>query len=129
MSLITPLARVKGLGSAKQGTHHWWHQRLTALALVPLSLWLVYSLLTLTGADYETIVLWLGRPLSAVLFLLFVIALFHHAQLGLQVVIEDYISSEWQKFACVILVKFLAVVGALSSVLSILIVFLGYSPS
>lgn len=127
MSLRTPLARVKGLGSAKQGSHHWWQQRLSALVLIPLCLWFVYSLLNITSSDYNSVVQWLRLPYVAVLLILFIISLFYHAQLGMQVVIEDYIDSEWQKIASIILVKFLAVIGTLTSVLSILNVFLGFN--
>lgn len=127
MSLRTPLAEVKGLGSAKEGVHHWWYQRLTAVALVPLSLWFIWSLISMLNADYESIIAWLRLPYAAVLMILFIVSLFYHAQLGLQVVIEDYIESEWQKITSIILVKFLCIVVGLASILSILYVFLGYS--
>jgi succinate dehydrogenase / fumarate reductase membrane anchor subunit len=129
MSLRTPLAKVKGLGSAKQGTHHWWHQRLTALALLPLSLWFIYSLVRMSSADYNTVASWLSLPYVTILLIMFVVSLFYHAQLGVQVVIEDYINSEWQKFASIILIKLLSVLGGLASVLSILNVFFGFNAS
>ena len=129
MNLRTPLAMARGLGSAKEGSHHWWHQRLTAIALVPLSLWFIYSLISMVGADYMTVVYWLRLPLVSVLLVLFILSLFYHTVLGLQVVIEDYIDSEWQKIACIILVKFLGVIGVLASVLSILNVFFGFNAS
>lgn len=125
MSLQTPLARVRGLGSAKEGVHHWWYQRLTAIALIPLSLWFIYSIVSITGADYSAAVSWLNDTLNAVLMLLFLIALYYHAMLGLQVVIEDYIESEWQKIACIILVKFLLLITGLSAVLAVLKIYLG----
>ena len=124
MSLRTPLAKVRGLGSAKQGTEHWWQQRLTAIALVPLSLWFISELLCMTGMDHASVSQWLHIPVNAVLLIMLLIALFHHAQLGMQVVIEDYIESEWQKLGCIILVKFLAVLAGLTSVLSVAKVFL-----
>ncbi len=127
MSLQTPLAKVKGLGSAKNGTHHWWHQRVSAIALLPLSLWFIYSVVSMVGADYMTVVYWIRLPYVTVLLILFLVALFYHAVLGLQIVIEDYIHSEWQKIACLILVKFLAAVGSLASVLSVLNVFFGFN--
>ena len=127
MNLRTPLARARGLGSAKEGSHHWWHQRLTAIALVPLSLWFVFSLISMVGADYMTVVYWLRLPFVSVLLILFIVFLFYHTVLGLQVVIEDYIDSEWQKISSIILVKFLGVIGVLSSVLSILNVFFGFN--
>ena len=97
----------------------------TAVALVPLSLWFIYSLVVVTGADYATVVAWLSNPLQAVLMLIFVISLYYHAALGLQVVIEDYIKPEWQKIACLILVKFLALLAGLSSAIAVLKVYLG----
>ena len=124
MSLQTPLAKVRGLGSAKQGTHHWWQQRLTAIALVPLSLWFISELICLIGLDHASVSRWLHTPVNAVLLIMLLIALFHHAQLGMQVVIEDYVESEWQKLGCIILVKFLALLAGLTAVLSVAKVFL-----
>lgn len=126
MSMQTPLAKARGLGSAKDGLHHWWAQRLTAIALIPLSLWFIYSLVcTTSGADYSAAISWLSQPMNAVLILLFLFSLYYHAALGLQVVIEDYIDSEWQKIACLILVKFIIWLAGLSSVLSVLKIYLG----
>lgn len=125
MSLRSPLARARGLGSAKEGIHHWWSQRLTALALIPLGLWFIYSLVVMTGANYTTVIAWLANPLNAVLMLLFIISLFYHAALGLQVVIEDYIKSEWQKIACLILVKFIALLAGFSAAIAVLKLYLG----
>ena len=105
MSFRTPLGRVRGLGSAKGGTHHWWMQRLTAVALVPLTVWFILSLITLSGADHATVAAWLASPLPAVLMILLIIATFHHLQLGLQVIIEDYVHGEGMKLACIIGVK------------------------
>lgn len=105
MSLQTPLGRVRGLGSAKEGTHHWWMQRITAVALVPLSIWFVVSLIKLTGADHAAVAAWLASPVTAVLMLLFIVATFHHLQLGLQVVIEDYVHGEAMKIASLLCVK------------------------
>ena len=90
--LRTPLSRVKGLGSAREGTSHFWHQRLTALLLIPLVLWAGFNIAALP-LDHATFVEWVRQPLVTVALVLLVIALFYHAQLGLQVVIEDYISS------------------------------------
>ncbi len=125
MNLQSPLARVRGLGSAKTGLHHWWLQRLTALALIPLSLWFTYSLLVVISADYATVVAWLARPLNAILMLLFIIALYYHAVLGVQVVIEDYINSKRQRIACLILVKFLALLSGLSAAMAVLKIYSG----
>ncbi len=129
MDMRTPLARVKGLGSAKEGTHHFWHQRLTAVALVPLSLWFMYSMVNMDGADHASVVSWMGHTHVAVLLISFVLSLFYHAQLGMQVVIEDYMHVEWQKVTGLILIKFIAVIAALTSVLSILNIYLGLNLS
>jgi succinate dehydrogenase / fumarate reductase membrane anchor subunit len=105
MSLRSPLGRVRGLGSAKTGTDHFWVQRVTAVALVPLTLWFVYALLSLAGADYATVTAWLRSPVNAVLMLALIVATFHHMQLGLQVVIEDYIHGEGIKIASLMIMK------------------------
>ncbi len=125
MSLQTPLAKVRGLGSAKQGTHHWWYQRLTAIALTPLSLWFIYELTTLSSFEYANVRAWIATPSTAIMFVLFIPALFHHAQLGMQVVIEDYIEPEWQKIAALVLMKFLATLCAVISVLAIIKIYMG----
>lgn len=125
MSMRSPLARVRGLGSAKEGAGHWWAQRLTAVALVPLIIWFVASVCAMTGADYGAVRDWIANPLVAVLLVLLAIAVFHHAQLGLQVVIEDYVHSEGLKIASIVLVKFAALALGVASVLSILKISLG----
>jgi succinate dehydrogenase / fumarate reductase membrane anchor subunit len=121
----TPTNEVRGLGSAKDGTHHWWLQRVTAVALVPLSVWLVASLVSLAGADYQSAVTWMRSPVVTVLLICLIGALFHHAQLGLQVVLEDYVHAEWLKITSIILMKFTALVLGLASVVAVLKVSLG----
>lgn len=125
MSLRTPLAQVRGLGSAKEGAHHWWTQRLTAIALVPLFLWFVASLAAVGTADYATAVEWLRSPINATLLILLIVAMFHHAQLGMQVVFEDYIHTEWLKIASIVLMRFIAVVLAIVSAVAVLRVAIG----
>jgi len=125
VKLRAPLATARGLGSAKEGTHHFWNQRLTAIVLVPMTLWIMVSLVRMTNVDYATVTQWIAAPLNAVLLLIFLLALFYHALLGVQVVIEDYIHSEWQKIACLILVKFTILLTGLTSVLAVIKVFLG----
>ena len=125
MSLRTPLGRVRGLGSAKEGTAHWWAQRLTAIALVPLVLWFAASLIVLAGADHATVAAWLRDPVAAVLMLLLILAGFHHAQLGMQVVIEDYVHSEGLKLALVTAVRFAAVALGIGAAFSVLKIALG----
>jgi len=109
MSLRTPLGRVRGLGSAKNGTAHWWMQRLTAIALVPLGIWLMASVVALVGADRTAVVAWLGRPVPAILMILLLTAGYYHLKLGLQVVIEDYIHSESLKLILQVLINFACV--------------------
>lgn len=109
MSLQTPLSRVLGLGSAKEGVEHWWWQRLTAVALVPLSVWFVIAAVSLVGSDYDAARAWASRSLNVTLLIAFVGVLLHHAQLGLQVIIEDYIHNEPWKLTLLLAVKFLAV--------------------
>ncbi len=121
----TPINQVRGLGSAKDGTHHWWLQRLTAIALVPLSLWMVASLVSLVDADYQTVVIWVRSPVVTVLLICLFATLFHHAQLGLQVVLEDYVHTEWLKITSIVLMKFAALLLGLASVLAVLKVSLG----
>jgi succinate dehydrogenase / fumarate reductase membrane anchor subunit len=125
MSVRSPLGRARGLGAAKEGVQHWWMQRLTAVALVPLSLWFVGAVIDLTGSDYREAVNWLHRPRNPVLMCLFVAVVFHHAQLGLQVVIEDYVHGEGRKLASIIAVKFLAVLLAAGAIFGILKVAFG----
>lgn len=100
----TPLARAIGLGSAKGGVGAWWAERVSAVALVPLTLWLAASIVAHIGSDYATFIVWLKTPFTAILMILFLIALFYHTALGLQVVIEDYVHSG-AKFAVVIAVR------------------------
>ena len=116
----TPLARVRGLGSAKDGVGHWWAQRMTAVALVPLSLWLVAGIVSLAGADRTDVAAWAGSPVTAALLIMVIAATFHHAQLGLQVVIEDYVQNEAVKIAAIIAIKLLAVLAALIGTVAVL---------
>jgi succinate dehydrogenase / fumarate reductase, membrane anchor subunit len=100
----SPLARAIGLGSAKEGVGPWWAERVSAVALVPLTLWFAASIIAQTGSDYATFIVWQRTPLAATLMILLLIALFCHAALGLQVVVEDYVHSG-VKFAVVIGVR------------------------
>lgn len=125
MSLQSPLARARGLGSAKQGTQHFWYQRVTAVLLIPLSVWFMLALIGMTRMDHATVSQWLHSPINAALLIVLLIALFHHAQLGMQVVIEDYIESEWQKVTAIILIKFLAALCAIISVLATIKIYMG----
>lgn len=123
--LQTPLKRARGLGSAKDGTHHFIVQRVTALALVPLTLWVIYLALALVHADYAHARAIIHHPFAAVWLTAFVIATFWHAQLGLQVVIEDYVHARWLEVTAQLAVKFFCAAGALVSVLAIVRIALG----
>ena len=125
MDLRTPIARARGLGSAKDGTRHWWMQRITAIALIPLSVWLVGSLVAIGAADHAQTVHWIRSPAVSIALLLTIAALFHHAQLGMQVIIEDYVQVEWKKIAALLAVKLIAIAVAASAAFSVLKIALG----
>ena len=123
--LRSPLARAIGLGSAKEGVEHWLVQRVTAVALVPLALWFVIAVIGLVGADYDTVLAWVGQPLPAILLVLLLIATFYHAALGLQVVIEDYIHGELARFGLVILTRLACIALAVAGIVAVLTLALG----
>ena len=117
----SPLGRAIGLGSAKEGVEHWWLQRITAVALVPLSLWFVIAIIRLVSADSDGVRDWVANPLPAIMLVLLLIATFYHAALGLQVVIEDYIHAELTKLGLVVIVRlgcFALAVAGMFAVLS-----------
>lgn len=120
MSLQSSLGKVRGLGSAKTGTDHWWYQRMTAIALIPLIIWFVISIVSLIGADRQDIQDWLSSPISATLLIVLIIAVFKHAALGVQVVVEDYIKCKALKLTIVIATNLGAIVIAVLSVISVL---------
>jgi succinate dehydrogenase / fumarate reductase membrane anchor subunit len=127
MSIQTPLARVRHLGSAKEGADHWWWQRLTAILLVPLSLWFVASIwwLVVGGATYEAFQDWLSGPVAAILMLIFVGALFYHLKLGLQTVIEDYVHKKAVKWTFLVMINLGCIIGAVAAVYSTVAVAFG----
>ena len=127
MSIQTPLARVRHLGSAKEGVEHWWWQRLTALMLVPLSLWFVASIwwLVIEGATYEAFQDWLSGPVAAILMLLFIGMLFYHLKLGLQVVVEDYVHKKLYKWTFLIILNLGCLAGAVAALYSTVAVAFG----
>lgn len=118
--LRSPLGRAIGLGSAKEGVEHWWAQRVSAVALVILGLWFAASLIALAGADRAAFVHWLRHPVSAILMLLTVIAVFYHGALGLQVVIEDYVHAEWVKLASVVAMRLASLALAVAAIFAVL---------
>jgi succinate dehydrogenase / fumarate reductase membrane anchor subunit len=119
-SLRSPLSRVRGLGSAKEGVTHWWHQRLTAIALVPLTIWFVFCVFSLVGADYETTRNLLASPWRATLLCAFIACTFYHGALGLSVVIEDYVKLHGLRLGLLIGVKFLGFFLGLIAIISVL---------
>jgi succinate dehydrogenase / fumarate reductase, membrane anchor subunit len=118
--LRTPLSRARGLGSARQGVHHWWAQRITAVALIPLVMWFAISLIMLSGADYAVVRAWIGSPVVMVLLTLTIVIGLHHGQLGMQEVVEDYVHSEGLKLALIVLLRFTAVFFGLAAIVAIL---------
>ena len=119
MGMRAPLKNVRGLGSAKEGTTHWWHQKVTAVAMIPL------FVICLVGADYATVYNTLSRPFASLVLLLMIAATFYHLKLGLQVVIEDYIHTESTKFILLLLNSFVCAVVGLAAALAVLKLALG----
>ena len=118
-SMRTPLAKVRGLGSAKSGVHHWWHQRLTAIAMVPLVLSAIYLVFRIAGSNYNQAISLLQNPFFAAILLLLIITGFWHCMLGIQVVIEDYVGSEWGRITSIMIVKAILILLATLSALSL----------
>jgi len=125
MGTGTGIGRVRGLGSARSGAHHWWHQRVTAAANLLLMTWFVVSLLRLPSFDYQVVAQWLASPFVAVPMALLVISVFYHFRLGLQVFIEDYVHDEALKVAALILLNFYMIGGGALALFSILKVAVG----
>jgi len=116
----SPLGRARGLGSARAGARHWWMERVTSLALVPLTLWFLCAMVRMIGASREDVAYWMAGPLPIVLMIALVIATFHHLQLGLQVVIEDYVDNDALRIGSILLVKGLCVLLALACIVAVL---------
>jgi succinate dehydrogenase / fumarate reductase membrane anchor subunit len=116
----SPLARARGLGSVSEGAHHWLMERVTAVALIPLTFWLVWSMVNLRGASYVDFLIWIEKPHNAVLMILTILIGFYHGAAGLQVVIEDYITSHYMKLVQIMAVKFGFLTLAVACVVSIL---------
>ena len=125
MELRSSLGRVRGLGSAKEGVRHWWAQRVTAIALVPLSIWFVAAVISLMGADYTEYQAWIGQFGNALLMILTTLVMFYHGYLGMQVVIEDYVHGEGARVITLLFFKFVLAALAVSCVLAVVLVALG----
>jgi succinate dehydrogenase / fumarate reductase membrane anchor subunit len=118
-NLRSPLGKVLGLGTAKQGAKHWWAQRVTAVGLALLGVWFVVSLLCLGSFDHNAVIAWIGNPVNATLLSVFIATLAYHSQLGVQVVIEDYIHGA-TKTVCIVLSNFFHVIVGALGVVSVL---------
>lgn len=125
MGRATPLGRVRGLGSARSGTSHWWLQRVTAAGNLFLVPWFIISLARLPGLDYAAVVLWLRQPVAAVPMLLLITSVFWHFRLGMQVLIEDYLHEEGSKLLALLALNFYALAGAAVGVFCVLKIALG----
>lgn len=117
-SLKTPLAKVRGLGAAGDGVGHWWWQRLTAIALVPLSLWFVSSMLKMLPAGRAELALWFSSPVVVLAVIAFFAAMLYHAYLGVRVIIEDYVHCHAKQLAFIIILRFAAIIGWMCVVLA-----------
>jgi succinate dehydrogenase / fumarate reductase, membrane anchor subunit len=124
MSLRSPLGRVLGTGSAKEGVHHWWLQRLTSIALVPLTIWFVVSLLSLPSFEHVTVISWMAQSWTALLLILFILAATWHSQLGVRVVVEDYVHGG-SKTLTLVVITFIHALVAAASVFAVLKVAFG----
>lgn len=125
MGTGTGIGRVRGLGSAKAGAHHWWHQRVTAAGNVLLLPWLLISLLRLPSFEYKVVIEWLSSPLAAVPMLLLILNVFYHMRLGLQVVIEDYVHDEAYKVAAILALNLYTIAGGAFALFAVLKIALG----
>lgn len=125
MGLRTPLGKARGLGSAKDGTHHFWVQRLTAIALIPLTIWFVAAFVSLAGAGHGEVTEWLGKPVPAILMLLLIVSGMYHLKLGMQVIVEDYVHGEGLKLTSQIAITLGCAAVGFAAVFSILKISLG----
>ncbi len=122
MSMESPLGKFLGHGSAKEGTEHWWAQRMSAVALIPLSLWFVVALLGMDSLEFASVTAWIAEPLHAVLLILMLATMLHHSQLGLQVVVEDYVHTKWVKIMTLMAFKYIHIVLCVAGVYAVIIV-------
>jgi succinate dehydrogenase / fumarate reductase membrane anchor subunit len=124
-SLRSPLGAVSGLGSAKGGVHHWWLQRLTSIALVPLTIWFTVSILSLPSMDHVTVIAWMAQSWTALLLIVLVLVATYHSQLGVRVVVEDYVTTTGMKTLTLVIVTFAHALLAVAGVFAILKVAFG----
>ncbi len=120
MNMRNPLANARGHGSAKSGTEHWWGQRVSALLMIPLIIWMLYTIIAIIGQPYQVVQVYFSQWINSVLAIALVLAMFRHIQLGLQVVIEDYVHSQPLETILQLLVKLFALAGTITALLAII---------
>ncbi len=120
MKLELPLAKVKGLGASGEGSHHWWRQRISALMLIPLTLWFLFSIVNQLGQSHAMVLGWVAQPFTAFFLIVYSIFMFYHAQLGLQVVIEDYVHHRGARLALLLFSKAVLILFGFLAVFSVL---------
>lgn len=128
MSLQTPLGKFLGHGSAGHGSGHWWRQRLSAIALLPLTLWLVASFVGMDSYDYSSVTSWMAQPLNAILLAALLVAMLQHSQLGLQVIIEDYVHTGWLKIGALVTLKLAHVLLGIAGLYAVIVISLRTLP-
>jgi succinate dehydrogenase / fumarate reductase, membrane anchor subunit len=119
-SLQTPLHRVQGLGASHSGTDHFWRQRITAVALVPLGLWFTFAILGLVGTNEVAILSFLAHPWNALLMAAFATTMLYHMSLGLQVVVDDYVHSTGMKIFCLLLIRFVMIATTVTCIFALI---------
>jgi len=112
--------KVHDLGASRKGVHHWWMQRITALALMPLAAWLVFSLACIPDLEYQTLVSWMIDPVHSILLIGFLLSAYYHAMLGLQTILEDYVHIEWLRISCIVCSNLILLLLMIASVFSVL---------
>ncbi|MEW5011589.1 MAG: succinate dehydrogenase, hydrophobic membrane anchor protein [Cycloclasticus sp.] len=125
MSLRSPLGEAKGLGSAKEGLHHWWAQRVTAIALIPLTIWFAFKVAVLSQSDYQTVLACIGSPWSAALIVSLIVAAFYHAALGMQVIFEDYIGHKAARVGAIMATNLLLFLLGAAAIIAVVRIALG----
>lgn len=125
MSLRSPLGQAKGLGSANDGLHHWWAQRVTAIALIPLTVWFAFKVAILSMSDYQTVVECIGSPWSAALIVSLIVAAFYHAALGMQVIFEDYVGNKAARIIAIMATNLLLFLLGAAAVIAVIRIAVG----
>jgi succinate dehydrogenase / fumarate reductase membrane anchor subunit len=119
MNYHTPLKKAKGLGSARSGSGHFWKQRMTAIALIPLSFWMVAYTRLMINAPHAEIIDWLSTPFNTTMAITWIIVTFWHAMLGLEVIIQDYVHTEWRKMSAIGIMRFSFITLAIAAIVAI----------